>query len=178
MMRKLGILVGVALLLCAVGGPSLLAGNDYSAFDRLKLLVGEWEGKTNSGPVKITYTLVAGGTALMERMQPSNEPEMITMYSQDGDTVVVTHYCSQGNQPMMKTESMKAKADKYSFRLVSVSGLKSADEGHMVGLVLTLVDRDKLTQEWKYTNQGKVSAEIFQFTRKPEASATIVPTSK
>lgn len=176
MMRKLGILVGTIVLMLAGSRPSWAAGNDAPALDRLKALVGEWEGTNPAHPVKITYTLVAGGTALMERMQPAHEAEMITMYSQDGDSVVVTHYCSQGNQPTMKTEAMKAKVDKYSFKFVSVSGLKTPDEGHMVGLVLTLVDRDHLTQEWKYTDKGRVSAEVFEFKRKPDANATIVPT--
>jgi hypothetical protein len=172
-MRKLGILV-VVLLLASHGIGRLQAnGNDAGAFDGLKALVGEWEN--NSGTVKITYTLVAGGTALMERMKPSNAPEMISMYSPDGDTVVVTHYCSQGNQPTMKTEAMKAKADKYSFRMISVSGLKTPDEGHMVGLTLMLVDKDHLKQEWKYLDQGKTSSEIFEYQRRPEKSATIVP---
>src|SRR5262249_37732495 len=127
-------------------------------------------------PVKITYTLVSGGSALMERLQPANEPEMITMYTQDGDRILVTHYCSQGNQPQMQTEAMKAKADKYSFALVRVSGMKSPDEAHMVGLVLTLVDRDHITQEWKYTDKGKTEGEVFEYTRKPEKAATVVPT--
>ena len=154
------------------------AGNERPAFDRLKTLVGEWEGRNQAGRVKITYTLVSGGSALMERLQPANEPEMITMYTADGDRILVTHYCSQGNQPEMATESMKAKADKYSFALVRVSGLKTPDEGHMVGLVLTLVDRDHLTQEWKYTDKGKTEAEVFEYTRKPEKAATVVPNGR
>lgn len=143
-------------------------------FEQLKSLVGEWEGKNASGPVKITYTLVSGGTALMERLQPANEAEMITMYSADGDRILVTHYCSEGNQPSMKSETLKGIANKYSFSLVSVSGLKEPDDGHMVGLVLTLVDKDHLTQEWTYQKKGKTAAELNQYTRKPEKSATVV----
>ena len=167
------------LVLALFGCKTAKANNDKSggvlAFDQLKALVGEWEGKNESGAVKITYTLVSGGTALMERMQPSNDAEMITMYSADGDKIVVTHYCSQGNQPTMKSETLKGMGNKYSFSLVSVSGLKTADEGHMVGLVLTLVDKDHLTQEWKYQDKGKTGTELFQFRRKPEKAATVVP---
>lgn len=170
----------VGALLAVSGVVAARAANEKTngamVFDQLKTLVGEWEGKTETGPVKITYTLVSGGTALMERMQPANEAEMITMYSADGDRIVVTHYCSQGNQPSMKSETLKGVGNKYSFSLVSVSGLKTPDEGHMVGLVLTLVDRDHLTQEWHYQNShGKTSAELFEFRRKPEKAATIVP---
>jgi hypothetical protein len=145
------------------------------AFDQLKALVGEWEGTNEGSPTKITYTLVSGGTALMERMQPAHEAEMITMYSADGDKIVVTHYCSEGNQPSMKTETLKAKANKYSFSLVSVSGLKSPDAGHMVGLVLTLVDKDHLKQDWTYTDKGKTSTNSFEFRRRPEKAATVTP---
>jgi hypothetical protein len=170
--------VGV-LLLAVFASTVAKANNEKSggalAFDQLKALVGEWEGKNDGGPVKITYTLVSGGTALMERMQPSNEAEMITMYSADGDKIVVTHYCSQGNQPTMKSEMLKGLGNKYSFSLVSVSGLKTPDEGHMVGLVLTLVDKDHLTQEWKYQGKGKTGTELFEFKRQPEKAATVVP---
>src|SRR5262249_26747359 len=131
------------------------------AFDQLKSLVGEWDGKASGRTVKVTYTLVSGETALMERLQPANEPEMITMYSADGDKILVTHYCSGGNQPSMKTESLKGAGNKYSFGLISVAGLKSPDEGHMVGLVLTLVDKDHLTQEWRYVDKGKTNAEVM-----------------
>lgn len=169
-----------ALLLMMSGAAVSRASNEKSGgvlvFDQLKTLVGEWEGKNESGPVKITYTLVSGGTALMERMQPAHEEEMITMYSADGDRILVTHYCSMGNQPSMKTETLKGVAGKYSFSLVNVSGLKTPDEGHMVGLILTLVDKDHLTQEWKFlNNKGKTSAELFEFRRRPEKAATVVP---
>ena len=170
--------VGVLLLatsVCAVAKANNEKSGGVLAFDQLKALVGEWEGKNEGGAVKITYTLVSGGTALMERMQPANEQEMITMYSADGDKIVVTHYCSQGNQPTMKSETLKGFGNKYSFSLVSVSGLKTPDEGHMVGLVLTLVDKDHLTQEWKYQDKGKTGTELFQFQRKPEKAATVVP---
>jgi hypothetical protein len=170
-----------SLLILAVmtSGAAGITANEKTtgglAFDQLKALVGEWEGQNEGGPVKITYTLVSGGTALMERMQPANEAEMITMYSADGDKIVVTHYCSEGNQPSMKTETLKAKANKYSFSLVSVSGLKSPDAGHMVGLVLTLVDKDHLKQEWTYTDKGKTSTNSFEFRRRPEKAATVTP---
>src|SRR5690348_11474986 len=68
-------------------------------FDQLKSLVGEWEGKSASGqPVHIIYQLVSGGTALMERLRPANEPEMMTMYTADGNRVAATHYCSTNTQ--------------------------------------------------------------------------------
>jgi hypothetical protein len=174
MVRKLAFLIFAALLpMAAVRANNSTAG--VPAFDQLKTLVGEWEGVNSGRPVKVTYTLVANGTALMERLQPANEPDMITMYSADGDHVVVTHYCSGGNQPQMVAQATTGKTEKLSFTLVRVTGLKTPDDDHMVGLVLTLSDKDHLTQQWKYQSKGKISENLVQFTRKPEKVATVVP---
>jgi hypothetical protein len=174
MQRKMGLFLAV-LILFAVGTRANNSGADASAFDQLKTLVGEWEGTSREGPVKITYTLVSNSSALMERMQRGSEPEMITMYSADGDHILVTHYCSAGNQPQMKSETMKSKAQKYSFSLVRVNGLKTEDEGHMIGLVLTILDNDHLTQEWTYKEKGKTAVDLFEYKRKPEKPAAVVP---
>jgi hypothetical protein len=174
MVCKLTLFIFAALLpIAAVRANNSTAG--VPGFDQLKTLVGEWEGTNGGGPVKVTYTLVANGTALMERLQPANEPDMITMYSADGGHVVVTHYCSGGNQPQMVAQATTEKTEKLSFTLVRVTGLKTPDEAHMVGLVLTLSDKDHLTEEWKYRSKGKTSANLFQLTRKPEKVATVVP---
>ena len=137
-----------------------------AAFERLISLVGEWEGKNSSGQVKATYTMVSGGTALMERLQSANEPEMITLYSLDGDHLMVTHYCSSGNQPQMKTAAITELSGPYAFKIVQVSGMKTPDEGHMTGLVLTMPDKDHLLQEWSFTAKGKTQSDVFRFTRK------------
>src|SRR5258708_781078 len=172
---KLGLSV-LALLISSLGVGANSSASGPVAFDQLKTLVGEWEGTNGAGKVKATYTLASGGTVLMERLQSADEPEMITMYSADGDYIVVTHYCSQGNQPQMKPEIVSGKAQKFSFSLVRVTGLKTENDGHMIGLVLTLVDKDHFTHEWTYQEKGKTSADLFRFIRKPEKSATVVPT--
>ncbi len=172
---KMGLFLAVALVFAAAAR-AVSSGAEASAFDQLKTLVGEWEGTSREGPVKITYTLVSNSSALMERLQRGSEPEMITMYSADGDHIRVTHYCSAGNQPEMKSEViMMSKPQKYSFALVRVNGMKTEDEGHMVGLVLTIVDKDHLTQEWKYQEKGKTGVDLFEYKRKPEKTATVVP---
>src|SRR5262245_38447473 len=53
-------------------------------FERLKTLVGTWQGKTDmgQGPVDMTvqYRLLAGGTVLEERVFAGTPNEMLTMY--------------------------------------------------------------------------------------------------
>jgi hypothetical protein len=137
-----------------------------AAFEKLISLVGEWEGTNAEGHVKATYTLVSGGTALMERLQSGDEPEMLTLYTLDGDHLNIVHYCSEGNQPQMRTATITELAGPLMFKVIQVTGLKSPDAGHMTGLTLTMPDRDHFTQEWTYLNKGKSSTDLFKFTRK------------
>lgn len=160
----------VLILLVAVSTGQFAAAHEKArsaaAFERLISLVGEWEGSNAAGPVKATYTLVSGGSALMERLQSGNEPEMLTLYSLDGDHLMVTHYCSMGNQPQMKTATIKELSGPLAFKVVQVTGLKTADEGHMVGLILTMADKDHFTQQWTFFDKGKTQSNLFRFTRK------------
>ena len=43
-------------------------------FDRMKALVGAWQGTKKDGKtVKVTYALVADGSAVMETLEPGDE---------------------------------------------------------------------------------------------------------
>jgi len=150
-------------------GPRSSAGEkakSAAAFEKLISLVGEWEGTNSAGAVKATYTLVSGGTALMERLQSTNEPEMITLYSLDGDHLMMTHYCSAGNQPQMKTATITELNGALTFQAYQITGLKSPDDAHMTGLTLKMPDNDHFTQQWTYRDKGKAQADVFKFTRK------------
>jgi len=167
------ILPGAALTLILVASFSAIfaqemrPANTSAPFEQLKSLAGIWEGtKGHDVPVTLTYEVVSSGSAVMERLQPGNEPEMITMYSLEGSRLVVTHYCSVGNQPTMQTEPIPAATSKYTFHFVRVSGTKTPDEGHMVSLVLSMPDKGHLTQVWTFEDHGKTQVETFSYTRK------------
>lgn len=135
-------------------------------FEQLKPLLGEWDGQTASGtPSHVSYELVSGGTALLERLKTGDEPEMVTVYTPDGDRLAVTHFCSAGNQPQMQTEPINGDAKQFSFAFVRVSNLANADAGHMHHLTVTIRDRDHFTQQWTWTENGQAHTEVFRFTR-------------
>ena len=136
------------------------------AFDQLKSLAGEWEGKASAGgATKVTYKVVSNGSVVMEHLQPANEAEMITMYTLDGDRIVVTHYCSMGNQPTMETGPLSSATGKYEFAFVRVSGTKTPDEGHMSALTLSILDKDHISQAWTFDDHGKMMTDTFTYTR-------------
>jgi len=143
------------------------AARTTPAFDQLKSLVGHWQGTTNSDhKVSVSYELISNGTVLMERLSPGNEPDMITMYSLEGDRILVTHYCSAGNQPTMQTAPSPAADGKLEFTFLRLAGAKSPDEGHMIALKVSLLDKDHLVQTWTYDDHGKSMTESFTYTRK------------
>ncbi len=138
-----------------------------TGFAQLKTLVGQWDGKTESGkPVRASYKLVSGGTALLESLTPADEAEMVTLYSADGDHVAATHYCSTGNQPQMRTPPITGAVREFAFSFVSATNLPSPTAGHMHRLVLILEDNDHLTQKWTWRENGSDKTEVFHFTRK------------
>jgi hypothetical protein len=160
------VLLGLILISSAPRASANEKPKSAAAFEKLISLVGEWEGTNSSGHVKATYTLVSGGTALMERLQSADEPEMLTLYTLDGDHLNVTHYCSSGNQPQMKTAAITELNGSLAFKMYQVTGMKSADEAHMTALVLSMPDRDHFTQQWTYLDKGKSQTDLFKFTRK------------
>ena len=166
--RTLGLLL-LSLSLCLFTAAQEMhpPGRSTPAFDQLKSLAGEWDGTdTHGSKVNLTYQVVSNGSVLMERRKSVDESEMITMYSLDGDHIVVTHYCSAGNQPTMQTPTAAAATGKYDFSFVRISGAKTPDEGHMVALSVTMPDKDHLTQVWTFQDHGKSIVNTFTYTRK------------
>jgi len=135
-------------------------------FDRMKALVGSWQGTKKDGKaVKVTYTLVADGSAVMETLEPGDESAMITMYHPDGSRVMMTHYCSAHNQPRMRAEAATAEPKTLTFNFVDATNLSSPSEGHMERLVVSFADPDHFTQEWTFKVKDQKQVEVFTFQR-------------
>jgi len=165
---KLSVVFGsVAVAVAVIVSAALGADKTKSekAFDRLASLQGEWQGQIDGLNTTLIYTLTANGSALMEECRPAKRPEMITMFTIDGDHLIATHYCSAKNQPQMKTPPIIDVHKPLVFSLVRVTGLKSPDDFHNTGLTVIQEDNDHLTQEWSYEHNGKIGQNIFRFTR-------------
>lgn len=161
------VLVGL-LALTAIGAAHRSDAQSTSSrvFERLASLAGEWNGVASGTPVRVTYTLTADGSALMEEFRPEGGPMMVTMFTVDGDRILATHYCSAKNQPQMATESIADPvATRLNFSLVRVTGLRSPGDWHNTGLLVNLEDRDHLSQEWTFFSNGVAGTTSFHFTR-------------
>src|ERR1043166_866226 len=165
MMKRSIMSVSIIALVLAAHALATDKTKSEEAFDRLAALQGEWQGVADGVNTTLIYTLTANGSTLMEQCRPEKGPEMITMFTIDGDHLIATHYCSAKNQPQMATPPISDVQKPLAFSLVRVTGLKSPDDFHNTGLTVIEEDNDHLTQEWLYDAKGKTGKNVFHFTR-------------
>lgn len=161
----------VALALCA---GATLAGDSpdvsaQQALGRIKTLVGTWEGHvaTPDGPPgSVRYELTGGGNAVVEKLFPGTDHEMMTVYHLDGDRLLATHYCAMGNQPVMKLE--KATAGELDFGFAGGTNMDASKDVHIHSGRLRFLDGGALESEWDvYEGARQRSTNKFFLARKP-----------
>ena len=136
-----------------------------AAFARLKTLVGRWQAQGDRKDA-MTYELIAGGTALLERDASPGRPEMVTLYHLDGNRLLLTHYCMAGNQPRMELRAFDAATGEVKFEFVDATNLASPASGHMHAVALRLVGPDEIATEWQYYENGRAKmTESTKFVR-------------
>ena len=147
------------------------AGHDDSAkqaFEKMKTLVGKWEGKMGEGdqsmPASVEYRLTGSDTALVETLGPGSPFEMVSVYHMDSDSFVMTHYCGAGNQPSMKFKPGKD-ANVVYFDFLRGSNMKPGDM-HMHRVTFTFDGPDHIVSEWQTFKDGKPGDKAkFDFRR-------------
>jgi hypothetical protein len=155
-----------ALLACpALAEPTHAAPAAPAAFEHLKSLTGNWQAKLSNGAVmKASYEVYGNGSAVVETLSGMGEPAMVTVYYPDGSQVMLTHYCTMGNQPRMRTSDAGA-GSQLSFGFVDATNMKSPDEAHMKALKLIFADQNHFSAQWTMNKDGKDMAETFNFER-------------
>jgi hypothetical protein len=174
-MKKI-LLLTIVILSAVAFGSSAVAGEKMGTpvvhtkdFDRMKELVGVWEGRTEMGKgmeqLKVTYELTSAGNAIVEKFAAGQPHEMVTVYYDYGGKLVLTHYCSLGNQPHM--EATTSPDGTISFVLSEKApNLVSRQEAHMHAHGITIDGKNSMTQTWTLYDKGaKVNEVAVKLTR-------------
>ena len=133
-------------------------------FDTMKTLVGSWEGKTNDGrSVQVKFRVTANGSALVSEI--GGKEDMLTMVNLDRDRLLLTHYCSAGNQPRMKA-SASPDGKTITFDFVDATNLASPADDHMQRVTFFFTDPNHHAEEWVFSKDGKEFRERFELERK------------
>jgi hypothetical protein len=163
----LGLLLGP--LTASSGEYQKVAVTHSKDFEKMKELVGIWQGTTDMGKgmvsIKATYELTSAGNAIVEKLFVGLPHEMVTVYYDYNGKLVMTHYCSLGNQPHM--ELMNTGETNMLFVLSKKnSNLSSAKETHMHSLKISFDNKDTITHTWSLYEKGKKKSDtIIKLTR-------------
>jgi hypothetical protein len=159
----------LALGAIAIGWFAGRAGSQVkpaSGFDRLKTLVGTWEAAgPQGGTLTNTIRLVSNGTALEETFQGTEDDQMVTLYTADGNRLALTHYCAAGNQPRMETLAVTGDQKEFDFSFTGITNLTNPNSGHMRHLVIQIADQDHFTEQWTWRENGKDQIHTIHFRR-------------
>ena len=135
-------------------------------WQKLKSLVGQWEGSMDAGgqqlPTKVEIRLTGDGSAIMHVMDKDGPYEMVTMIHPDGKRLMATHYCAAHNQPRMAMVPAKA-PNQVAFDFVDGTNIAPGDT-HMKGVVFTFTDADHHEEAW--TSTAGPAPTIFKYARK------------
>jgi hypothetical protein len=159
--------VSFAMILAALA--AVAEPNSQQSFNLLKSFSGTWEGKNAQGmPVQVSYRSTAKGSALMSEIfmpEMKSEEDMISMFHMDGDRLLLTHYCSSGNQPRM-VASLSPDGKSITFDFLDATNLATPKTGHMNRVIFTVVDANHHTEDWRFIQDGKEIVELFDLHRK------------
>jgi len=158
MLRFSKALAVAACLSCVVARAGDKPTPAQAAFEKLKGLAGEWQGRTEDREkgqaATVLYRTTAAGGTVMETLFPGTPHEMITMYHLEEGKLVLTHYCVAGNQPKMAL-TRKSTADTLDFNFIGGSNIPSRRAGHMHAVRIRFEGRDGLATEWDFFQDGK-----------------------
>ena len=138
------------------------------AFARLQALAGEWVAADDSEMVKkgelvARYALTAGGSAVVETIFPGSPHEMVTVYTEDGEDVVLHHYCLNANAPRMRAKAPApdkaggTAGGRYEFAFDGGSNIHSPHDKHMHSAWIEFVSKNELRSEWTELDGGKTA---------------------
>jgi hypothetical protein len=166
-MRKLSVLLMLALILAPVRFASAQSLSPASTFHKLQSLTGDWEGTDDEGnAAKTNFKLVAGNTAVMETLAAHGMEEMVTLYSVDGNGISLLHYCPTNNQPHMRAVPGGDDPKELVFSFQGATNLPDVAIGHQHKMVMQFQDKDHITERWTWRKAGRDSETVYKFVRK------------
>ena len=154
----------------ASGSASSASAAAVAGLEKLKALQGDWidvDGIFGTkGVVAVTYRVTGGGTTVVETFPLDTPQEMVTVYHIDGNDLVLTHYCTGGTQPRMRSRGLSGNAIAFDFD--GGANIDPAKTSHMHSAKLEFVSADEVRATWHSWANGKPNDHtgVFRIVRK------------
>ena len=153
----------LSVVLLALSSVAFAQSDAQKSFDKLKTLAGTWEGTFEGKPLQVSLRVTSMGNTLMHEMKSSGPEDPITMFTMDGDRLLLTHYCDAGNRPRM-VGKVSPDGKTVEFEFLDVSG--STQYGHMQHVVLNFIDSNHHTELWEFAMaDGKKEGGLLDLQR-------------
>ena len=135
------------------------------AFQTLKSFVGDWQGVTESGrQFQVSYRLTANDTVLIETWTMSPTRQSMTVYHMDGEALIATHYCPQGNQPRLQYRADTSN-ERLHFTFRDATNLPDPNVAHQHEFWIRRHADGTFARNETYLENGEAGSETATLTR-------------
>jgi hypothetical protein len=166
-------------LLLAVAGTCFGSDQSKAAFQKIKSLAGEWQGKDSEGmAVNTKFDIVVNGTTVLETLAMSGMEDMLSIYSVDGDAVALVHYCPTNNQPRMRALAPEGEIHELEFIFRDAGNMPVPTAGHQQRIVIHFDDADHITESLTWRQNGNDSVQVMHLSRLSRKKASAVGASQ
>jgi len=124
-----------------------------AVFEQLKSLAGDWHSTKKGSATVVNYRTIANGTTVVESWTMSPTRQSMTVYTMDGDRLLATHYCPQGNAPRLQFTSTDA-SGAYRFDFLDGANLQDPEGSHEHAFRLRLEVPGAITRSETYIRNG------------------------
>jgi len=137
------------------------------AFEKMKTMVGSWQGTIMGKSIDITMRIASSGTAILHEATSGSPPpdHEITMFYVEGDRLLATHYCDGGNRARLEGK-LSPDGNTIEFNFLDVAG--GTRGGLVKRLAFTTVDANKHVIELTFIMPNGKPVEVrgeFQRTK-------------
>ena len=138
--------------------PAGATASGRELFSRLGKLTGSWSGTTSSGKTHhVSYRTTAAGSVLVETWTLGAGRESMTLYALDGERLLATHYCPQGNQPRLAYTGTDAQG-RAQFRFVDGTNLHVPGGSHQQAFWIRLDGEREFSRGETYIENDTAAA--------------------
>lgn len=126
-----------------------------------RALPGTWFASIGEHRIEVHYALTSRGTVLLETWMPGTAAETVSTMHLDGEHLMLTHYCGQGNQPRLRL--VASTEPEHVFVRFDATDLTD-DEAALSRLSLAL-EGDELTRIETYVRGDESETSTLSFHR-------------
>jgi len=155
------ILRKVGFLLLLMMAASLAFGSSETAFETFKGFEGKWAIRSGQKtlPIEMTYQIGSNRSVVTEQFGKE-----LSVFYQDGQSLLMTHYCNGGNQPRLRLTG-SGRPGVFEFEMFDITGLKSADADHVQRVIYRIIDDKTMDLEIIWKKGKSEESEKYTLTR-------------